>query len=146
VHTVFSGRQVMGAWGYGPLDDDIALDWLAEEVEAPLLAAIKKALHAYSDQPEKDDARTIEAVAAAALLVDLTGHHTRMKYAHFHTGYLGHAVREADLWSLAVGVVERIIEEEDTWLRGWNDPAQKVQALRQLVADLQEITAANKNR
>jgi hypothetical protein len=34
------------------MDDDLALDWLANEVEAPLLAAIRKALQAYLEQTE----------------------------------------------------------------------------------------------
>ena len=56
----------MGAWGYEPMDDDLALGWLADRVEAPLLAAIRGTLQAYLDQTEKDDVKTIEAIAAAA--------------------------------------------------------------------------------
>jgi hypothetical protein len=136
----------MGAWGYEPMDDDLALGWLADRVEAPLLAAIRGTLHAYLDQTEKDDVKTIEAIAAAALLVDLTGDHTQMKYIHFNSGYLGYETKEADLWSLAARVIEKIIEEERGWLSGWDDPQQKVQVLKQLVSDLQQLKAASKNR
>ena len=57
----------MGAWGYEPMDDDTALDWLANEVDAPLLAAIKRTLQGYLELTEADDVKTIEAIAAAAL-------------------------------------------------------------------------------
>ena len=136
----------MGAWGYEPMDDDTALDWLANEVEAPLLAAISKTLQAYMDQTEKDDVKTTEAIAAAALLVDLIGDHTKMKYTQFHNGYLGHEAKEADLCLLAARVIEKIMEQERDWLSNWNDPEKKVQVLKLLVSDLQQIKAANKNR
>jgi hypothetical protein len=136
----------MGAWGYKPMDDDVALDWLADQVEAPLLAAIRGTLQAYLDQTGKDDVKTIEAIAAAALLVDLTGDHTQMKYTAFSSGYLGYEAKETDLWLFAARVIEQIMEEERDWLRGWDDPQQKVQGLKQLVSDLQQINAASKNR
>ena len=136
----------MGAWGYEPMENDEALEWLANEIEAPLLAAIKKTLQAYLDQTEKDDAKAIEAEAAAALLVDLTGDHAKMKYTHFDSGYLGYEAKQADLWSLAANVIERIIEAERDWLSGWDDPQQKEQKLKQLVSNLQQINLANQNR
>jgi hypothetical protein len=61
------------------MHDDLALGWLADQVEAHLLAAIRRPLQAYLDQTGKDDVKTTEAIAAAALLVDLTGGHTKMK-------------------------------------------------------------------
>jgi hypothetical protein len=142
----FSGGSAMGAWGYEPMDDDLALDWLANEVESPLLTAIKRTLQTYLDKTEKDDVKTIEAIAAAALLVDLTGDHTNMKYTHFNSGYLGYEAKEADLWSLAAKVIEKIMEEEKDWLSDWNDPQKKVQVLKQLVFDLQQIKAVSKSR
>lgn len=142
----FVWRLAMGAWGYDPMDDDLALEWLANEVEAPLLTAISKTLQAYLDQTEKDDVKTIEAIAAAALLVDLTGDHSKMKYTHFSSGYLGYEANEADLWSLAARVIEKIVEEEKDWLSGWADPQQKAQVLKQLVSDLQQIRTASGSR
>jgi hypothetical protein len=132
----------MGAWGYEPMDDDLALDWLANEIESPLLTAIKRTLQAYSDQTGKDDAKTIEAIAAAALLVDLTGDHTKMKYTHFRSGYLAHEAKEVDLWSLAIAVIQKIMEDKN-WLSGCKDPQRKVLVLNQLVTDLQHVKAAS---
>jgi hypothetical protein len=131
----------MGAWGYEPMDDDLALEWLANDVEAPLLETIKRTLQAYIDKTEKDDVKTTEAIAATALLVDLTGEYTRMKYTDFRGGYLGYVAKETDLWSLAAKVIEMILEEESDWLSGWNEPQQKVQVLRRLLSDLQHIKA-----
>jgi hypothetical protein len=128
----------MGAWGYEPMENDYALEWLINEVEAPLLAAIKKALQAYLEQSEKDDVRTIEAEAAAALLVDLAGSHAAMKYTDFSGGYLGYAAKEDELWSLAAKVIARILEQEQQWLGGWGEPERKLQVLKQLLSDLQQ--------
>ena len=73
----------MGAWGCKPMDNDHALDWFADKVAAPLLAVIKSTIAAYLDQTEKDDLNAINAEAAAALLVDLIGEHTKMEYIDF---------------------------------------------------------------
>jgi hypothetical protein len=104
----------MGSWGYEPMDDDLALEWLANQVEDPLLAAIKRTLQAYLDRTDEDDVKTIEAIAATALLVDFTGDHTKMKYTHFNSGYLGYAAKEADLLSLAVRSSKRSWREKET--------------------------------
>jgi uncharacterized protein DUF4259 len=80
----------MGAWGYGAMENDEALEWLVNEVEAPLLVKIKQAFNAYLEQSEKDEVRLSEAEAAAALLIDLTGDHTRLKYTPFSSGFLAY--------------------------------------------------------
>src|SRR5690349_19889247 len=125
----------MGAWGYEPMENDEALEWLANEVEAPLLGTIKKAFQTYLDQTQKDDMKTIEAEAAVALLVDLTGGYAKMKYTQINSGYLA---KEDTLWSVAVNVLTRIMEDKD-WLSGWGDPQQKLQVLKQLLTDLLSI-------
>jgi len=135
----------MGAWGYQPMENDYALEWLDNEVQAPLLESIKKTLHAYLDQSDKDEARIIEAIAATALLVDLTGEQGKMKYTDFRSGYLGYASKESDLWSLAARVIEKIMEEEEKWLSEWNEPQQEMGVLKQLLSDLQHIKAASQN-
>ncbi len=45
----------MGAWDYGPMENDYAQSWLTNEVEAPLMSTIKRTLQAYLAQTEKDD-------------------------------------------------------------------------------------------
>jgi hypothetical protein len=131
----------MGAWGYAPMESDEALEWLADKVEAPLLTAIKGTLQAYLDQTEKDDVKMIEAEAAAALLIDLTGTCGKMRYTDFSGGYLGDAAQESELWSLAAKAIAKIITEEQ-WLSGWNKPQQKLQVLKQLLSELQRPNQA----
>jgi hypothetical protein len=126
------------------MEDDLALEWLANEVEAPLLAVMKRAFHAYLHQAGKDDVKLIEAEAAAALLVDLTGDHSRMKYTPFSGGFLAYQAKEEGLWSLASEVVTRLLAEED-WLRGWSEPQSKRQALEQLLSGLRHIEAINED-
>jgi hypothetical protein len=129
----------MGAWGHKAMENDLALEWLANEVEAPLLATIKKTLQSYLDHTEKDDLKTIEAEAAAALLVDLTGDHAKMKYNHINCGYLA---KNDNLWSLAVDAITKIMRD-DEFISGWNDPQLKRQLLTQLLSDLQSINDQN---
>jgi hypothetical protein len=126
----------MGAWGYEPMENDDALEWLANKVEAPLVAAIKGSLQAYLDQTEKDDVRMSEAEAAAALQVDLGGNRAKMKYTDFSGSYLGYAAKENELWLLAAKAIAKMMEEEQ-WLSGWNKPQQKLQVLKQLLSELQ---------
>jgi hypothetical protein len=133
----------MGAWGYGPMENDHALEWLANEVEAPLLARMKQAFNAYLEQTEKDDVRRIEAEAAAALLVDVTGDHAKLKYTPFSSGFLAYQAKEDRLWSLAAGVITKILTEEG-WLSGWSEPRLKRQTLKELLSELQHIEARNK--
>jgi Domain of unknown function (DUF4259) len=133
----------MGAWGYGPMENDEALEWLANEVAAPLLAKRKQAFNAYLQQTEKDEMRMIEAEAAAALLVDLTGDPAKLKYAPFSSGFLAYQAKEDQLWSLAARVITKILTEEG-WLSGWGEPRLKQQALKELLSELQHIEARNK--
>ncbi len=133
----------MGAWGYAPMENDEALEWLANEVEAPLLTSIKRALQDFLDQTEKDDLKTINAEAAAALFVDLTGDHAMLKYTPFSSGYFGYQAKEDGLWSLAAKVLAKVSEDE-VWLSVWNEPDQKRQSLKQLLSDLHRIQEMNK--
>jgi hypothetical protein len=123
------------------MENDTALDWLASEVEAPLLATIRRTLHAFLEQTQRDDVKMMEAEAAAALLVDLTGGHAKMKYTQINSSYLA---KQDGLWSLAATVITRIIEDTD-WLGGWNEPQEKLQVLRQLLSDLHRIQGGSES-
>lgn len=124
------------------MENDCALEWLANEVEAPLLAKMKQAFNSYLEQTEKDAGRMMEAEAAAALLVDLTGDHAKLKYAPFSSGFLAYQAKEDRLWSLAAGVIMKILTE-DGWLGGLSEPRLKQQALKELLYELQQIEARN---
>lgn len=131
----------MGAGGYEPMDDDCACDWLADEIEAPLLGAIKRTLQAYLDQTDRDDVKTIEAEAAAALLVDLTGSHAKMRYMNLDCSWLA---REGNLWALATTVVNKIMQDEE-WINSYNEPQEKMAVLKRILADLRHCQEGNRN-
>ncbi|HEY7310768.1 MAG TPA: DUF4259 domain-containing protein [Gemmataceae bacterium] len=137
----------MGAWGYEPMDDDCAFEWLANEIEAPLLGTIKRTLQAYLDQPEKDDVNTIEAEAAAALLIDLAGGYAKMRYIDLDCGWLVKEehwlAREGDLLALATTVINRIMQDEP-WINNYNEPQEKISVLKRLLADLQHSQERNR--
>jgi hypothetical protein len=105
-------EDVMGAWGYGPMENDHALGWLADQVESRLVAAIKGTLQAYLADPQGDEVKLIEAEAAAALLADLVSRYAEGKYSRIDVSYLARAER---LWGLAIEAVNRIMENE-RWL------------------------------
>jgi len=107
-----------------------------------LLAKMKQAFNSYLEQTEKDAGRMMEAEAAAALLVDLTGDHAKLKYAPFSSGFLAYQAKEDRLWSLAAGVIMKILTE-DGWLGGLSEPRLKQQALKELLYELQQIEARN---
>jgi Domain of unknown function (DUF4259) len=131
----------VGAWGYGPMENDLAPGWLAEEVEEPLIAAITRALRAFLDSAAWDDVKAAEAEAAAALLVDLTGGHAALRYAPFGSGYLAYRAEELRLRSPGAEAVEKMLSEEaQAWLGGLSEPAAKRLVLGQLLADLQHGT------
>ncbi len=130
----------MGAWNYEPMENDEALEWLANEVEVPLLTTIERTLQTFLRQTEKDEVKTIEAEAAVALLVDLTGDHAKMKYTRINSAYLA---KERGLWALGTRTITKIMEDKD-WLSGWNQPEQKLQVLRDLLSDLQHIEEKTK--
>ncbi len=130
----------MGAWGEKPMENDEALEWLANQVESPLLACVERTFQRFLADPA-DEVSLIEAEAAAALLVDLTGDQTRMKYTDFRGGFLGYEARQRGLWTLAARAVEKILEDKE-WLSGWNDPERKEAILKDLLADLKAAEAA----
>jgi hypothetical protein len=119
------------------MESDEALEWLANQVEAPVLAAIQKAFERYLERTPGDDTSvTSEAEAAAALLVDLAGDETRMKYTRFSSSYLGHSAKEMGLWSQAIKVLEKMMEDKES-LGLWGDSSHKLQVLQRLASDLQ---------
>lgn len=138
----------MGAWGYEPMDDDLAFEWLANEVEAPLLGTIKRTLQVYLDQTERDDVKTIEAQAAAALLVDLTGRYAKMGYIDLDCSWLAREenwlAREGDLLALASTVINKIMQDE-RFINAYNKPHEKKSVLKRLLIDLQHCQERNAN-
>ena len=121
----------MGTWGYRPFENDMAMDWLADQVEQAMANAIDAALRAYLDNPK--DEVVAEAEAAAALLVDCAINAKCGKYASFNIAY---RAKPHQLWDLAIRAVDKMIA--DAWYRDFTSPAEKFATLNELRAELQQ--------
>jgi hypothetical protein len=127
----------MGFWGVQPMQNDGACDWMGDRVAPVLVKAIEDTLLAFLDNSD-DEIEQPEAEAAAALLVDCTGSMTKTKYQALDI----HALAEdRRLWDLALKVVDSLIEEK--WWSGWKDPQAKLDALKELRADLERVKKEN---
>jgi hypothetical protein len=126
----------MGAWGELPLENDAALDWMATSIVPHLVAAIETALNAYLN----DSGDEPEAEAAAALLVDCTSAKTTMKYNSLN---LRLEAKKRHLWRKAVHVVDKIMASED-WIGSWKSSQIKLNALKELKAELIQVIGENK--
>jgi hypothetical protein len=124
----------MGAWGYFSMQNDCAMDWVAQHVEMPLIQAIIGALRRYVDSMEGDDTRKHEAEAALALLIDLSSVQSIGRYT---TIDLSSEAQAEGVWDLAIDVANKLLLE-DQWLALWNEPEKKRQILRELLSLLQQ--------
>jgi hypothetical protein len=132
----------MGAWGYGPMDNDWAWDWIAYQVATPLVQAIKNSLEAYLEESEVNDVRKHECEAAAGLLVDLTHYCQAMKYSSIEIRY---QAEQENLWDLAIRAIKKMMKEK-VWISVWDEPKQKVEALRELISELRIANKAWKSQ
>jgi hypothetical protein len=98
----------MGAWGHKPFENDSALDWLAY-IERPILREITFAL-----RPDGEGGGYHETIAAAALLVQMTGRRSipDLSYLAF----------QEDTFSQAIAALERI-RQDKSWMKTWESPA-----------------------
>ncbi|QDV37793.1 DUF4259 domain-containing protein [Tautonia plasticadhaerens] len=127
----------MGVWGEGPMDNDSALDWMANSVESPFAAAIEEALRGYLEGRRAP----AEAEAAAALLVDYTLCPGAMRYRHID---LSHEAKERGLWKIGIDAVERMMADIP-WLDSWIDPDAKRLVLEDLKAELLQLDQTHQN-
>ena len=135
-HTAISRTwraSPMGVWGYRPFDSDYTLEWLANEVELPLVATIKRTLRNYLDGECIDDWGRHET-EAAALLIACTGNHGASKYGGLD---IGDFAMQEGVWGLAIEAVGRLIEEG--WGRDWNEPQRKLGVLEELRSELRRL-------
>jgi len=128
----------MGAWGYGPMENDAAWDWIAKYAAFPLVTAIEDTLRAALSAPA-DDLKNHQAEAAAALLLECTSSKEDASFLYAHVR--PHAIRKR-LWDLAIESLQKVMANRD-WLAGWTDPHAKIRALERLVSDLQQSKNTN---
>lgn len=115
----------MGAWSYGPFENDSALDW-ASGIENQIAKQIRRALkvqttHHYS---------RMEKVAAAALLVELT--ETRMQPLHLDLNYEGFHHK---LFDVALRAISALREDHEA-IAAWRNPKRYEKALDDLLDKL----------
>jgi hypothetical protein len=118
----------MGAWSVQPMQNDAALDWMYKHVSQHLLDEIESTLKIQQHGSGREE----EAEAAAALLVDCTSGAARTRY---RTIDLSYEANSRGLWALAVKVVDAISRSE--WVDDWKEPQKKVDALKELKAELE---------
>lgn len=120
----------MGAWGENPMQNDAALDWMRERVEAPLGRMIGETLSRYLENKALPE----EAEAAIALLLDYTGPSSGVRYRGID---LGPEAETQNLWHAAEDVVDRLMADS-TWIATWLDPATKMGSLKVLLDEVRD--------
>lgn len=125
----------MGAWGVKPFDNDSALDWLGpiEDFAAKRIETTLKTFKHGRDYHE--------AIAAAALLLELTAHHA--DGSPLCLCY--HATLKTNLYALATAVIEAI-QKDAKWIADWKHPWKAVAILRRLHHRLALRATAEKKR
>ena len=106
----------MGAWGLGSMENDYALEWLANQVSYPIFLAIYNTINNYLNQPTPDDILRYEVEAAAALLISY--------YSDVKEEQRSEAVdvveyaKKADLLNSSAVAVKRLIDDPQ-WINKW---------------------------
>ncbi len=129
----------MGAWGYGPMENDEALEWMANNVEAPLVTTIRNALQELLDAQESDDIKKLEAGAAIALFIGLLTYSEKGAFEFPNISYLASSEK---LWDTGMKVIEKLLEDE-RWLSNWTEPDLKKKSLNELLMALQNSKKKN---
>jgi hypothetical protein len=130
----------MGAWGYKPMENDYAADWMACNVEQPIVETIRKTFQDFLGDGQSNDVRKHEAEAAVALLIDLGGYPRPGKYSAID---IREQAKTEGLWNLATMVVRKLCEDRE-WLSSWSHPEEKNEVLSQLLADITELPEADR--
>jgi len=122
----------MGAWGYKPMENDEALEWMANEIEMPLFEAIRNKIQDFFGNSE-DDVKKSEVEAAVGLLLDFAAP-LRMENGKVD---LRHLASENQIWDQAIAAIEKLRADEK-WLEQWNSGEKKKEVLHHLLAKLNQ--------
>src|SRR5262249_28598321 len=118
----------MGAWGYKPLENDYALEWLTNDIETPMMKAIRRTFYGFLRSKRSDDVRKHEVEAAASLLI---------QYSRINEEFASRS-RDDKLWTLGIKGIQKLIRDK-AWLHGWNEPSQKERTLVGLLSELRRV-------
>jgi hypothetical protein len=134
----------MGAWGYGSMENDDALEWLANSVEWPMAMTIKNILRAFI-AGERADILHVEVEAAVALLVKYADASRWLGWSAENAQYeieLGHVFAQEKLWHSASEAVEKMLKDEE-WLQSWTDPGIKKKVPEDLLSDVRALAVGD---
>ena len=96
----------MGAWGFGPMDSDQALDWLANNVTDPVGDSIHKLIVDALTDPNGIESYGDELRVAADVVIKLN---------FFNATY-----RYGDVWRELCELLKRLHDTD--WPDQWNEP------------------------
>lgn len=114
----------MGAWGYGPFDNDDAGDWLLK-VDDVAYAPLKRAAdygESYIESGKVDPQRWNEAYASAAIVVAL-GEHGQYDR------------RYAELYAVAERALENMLMDAD-FVSSWKQPKKFIATVSEYIDKL----------
>ena len=130
----------MGTWDHGPFDNDTAADWSGELDDAPAderEPIIRTTLAAVIDNVGYLDSDfAVEAIAAAAVIASQRPGGTPITTPYGPDFLLNGETLSlpADLDSLAVRALDRIMADESEWRSLWEESEQYPQAQAELLA------------
>jgi len=130
----------MGTWDKGPFDNDTAADWSGELDDAPAdqrEPMIRTTLTAVIDNVGYlDSDLAVEAIAAAAVIASQRPGGTPITTLYGPDFLLtGETLSlPADLDSLAVRALDRILADESEWRILWEESAQYAEAQAEVLA------------
>lgn len=117
----------MGAWDYGPFDNDHAADWCAtlhhaEPADRPaLLRAAFTGTISTSEYLDNDDACAAVAAAAVVAAALPGGTPITSAYAPSFLTEGGALAIDDDVPALAVRALERVLAGDSEWVELWSD-------------------------
>ncbi|MBO3742304.1 DUF4259 domain-containing protein [Actinoplanes flavus] len=138
----------MGAWGFGPFDNDDAADWSGDLHEAApgeraglLRKTLEEALHE-GEYLEQDSGSQV--VAAAAVIASLLPGGTALinSYAADSLTEGGTLDLPGDLPALALRALDRVAGDDSEWAEQWEDGLPKALAALQPIREVLEAATA----
>ncbi|GAA0462339.1 hypothetical protein Aca07nite_25230 [Actinoplanes capillaceus] len=138
----------MGAWDFGPFDNDDAADWSGDLHEAApgeraalIRATLEEVLHE-GEYLEVDSGS--HAVAAAAVIASLLPGGTALTtpYAPDFLTEGGTLDLPGDLPALALRALDRVAGDDSEWAELWEDGLPKALAALQPIREVLEAAAA----
>jgi hypothetical protein len=130
----------MGAWDYGPFDNDSAMEWIDNDIGPMVLNSIRLKLTSFINKGFDNDIEKDKAVAAVALLVECC-HPPRTLAAASCPINLYFSAKEGDTFHLAITTVNLLLND-DTWINDWSHPEKKRQTLGDLLQRLRQMEAS----